>query len=91
MLAVALFVAHAVVLSLLAGEFTGAGPLDVAERAVQDGDAIEDSRGPGEGTVLVEHCLRVLPAAAVDEDDVIGRGTAAPGANGRRLGRSAPW
>jgi hypothetical protein len=57
LLAVALFVAHPVVLGLFAGEFAGTGPLDVAERAVQDRDAIEDSRSLGEGTDLVEHCL----------------------------------
>ncbi len=57
LLAVALFVAHSVVLGLFACEFAGAGPLDVAERAVQDGDAIEDSRGLGKGADLVEHCL----------------------------------
>ncbi len=72
LLAVALFVADAVVLGLSPCEVTGAGPLDMAERTVEDGDPMQHTCGRGEGAHLVEHGLTVLASAAVDEEDVIG-------------------
>jgi hypothetical protein len=71
LLAMAFFVADAVVLGLSAREFAGTGPLDMAERTMQDGDAVQNARSRGEGAHLVEHGLAVFATAGVDEDDVV--------------------